>query len=215
MKSLIILGAGGHGKVVAETAIAIGCFKEIVFLDDRYSKNKSNSNIFNDFKVIGNLSFLIENDLSPNYSDVVVALGENVLRSSWLKKLINTNYKLTPLIHPNAWVSPTARINPGTVVFANVAIQANARIGFGAILNTGCNIDHDVVLEDGVHICPGVSLAGGVYVGERSMIGIGASVIQNINIGSDVNIGAGSTVVKNLPDRITAIGSPAKILSKN
>ena len=214
MKSLIILGAGGHGKVVAETAISSDCFKEIVFLDDRYSKNKSETNLFHDFKVIGNLSLLIENDLSHKYPHVVVALGKNILRLSWLKKLNDTKYNMPTLIHPTAWVSPSAKISSGTVVFAKVAIQANARIGFGSILNTGCNIDHDVILEDGVHICPGASLAGGVFVGKRSMIGIGSSVIQNINIGSDVNIGAGSTVVKDLPDKITAIGSPAQILSK-
>ena len=69
-------------------------------------------------------------------------------------------------------------------------------------------------MEDGVHICPGVSLAGGVYIGKRSFVGIGSSVIQNITIGSDVNLGAGSTVVKNLPDKITAVGLPAQILSK-
>ena len=213
MKSLIILGAGGHGKVVAETAIATGFFKEIVFLDDRFSENKNNSYLFNNFKVIGKLSLIIEDDLSSNYSNAVVALGNNRLRLNWLKKLINTNYSLPTLIHPTAWVSPSAVISSGTVVFAKVAIQADVRIGFGSILNTGCNIDHDVILEDGVHICPGASLAGGVYIGKRSFIGLGSSVIQNISIGSDVNLGAGSTVVKNLPDKITAVGSPAQILS--
>ncbi len=214
MTSLIILGAGGHGKVVAETAIASGIFKKIAFLDDRYSNKNHPLEKFHNLEIIGNLSSSIDKDISLSYSHAVVALGNNKLRISWLEKLLKKKYILPTLIHPTAWVSPSAVINSGTVIFAKVVVQANAKIGFGTILNTGSVIEHDVVLESGVHICPSASLAGGVLVGKRSMVGLGSSVIQNIIIGSDVNLGAGSTVIKNLPNKITAIGSPAKILSK-
>jgi serine acetyltransferase len=93
-------------------------------------------------------------------------------------------------------------------------VQSFATIGVGAILNTGCSVDHDAQLADGVHICPGARLAGEVQVGSRSWIGIGASVIQQVRIGSDVTVGAGAAVVRNLPDGVTAVGVPARVLPR-
>ena len=87
-------------------------------------------------------------------------------------------------------------------------------IGSGAILNTGCSVDHDAQLADGVHLCPGARLAGEVHVGARSWIGVGASVIQQVRIGSDVTVGAGAAVVRDLPDGVTAVGVPARVLPK-
>jgi acetyltransferase-like isoleucine patch superfamily enzyme len=100
-------------------------------------------------------------------------------------------------------------------VFALAAVQAQASIGTGAILNTGCSVDHDAKLADGVHICPGATLAGAVNIGARSWIGIGASVIQQVCIGSDVTVGAGAAVVRDLPDGVTAVGVPARVLSSH
>jgi len=99
------------------------------------------------------------------------------------------------------------------VVFAQAAVQAQASIGKGAILNTSCSVDHDAQLSDAVHVCPGARLAGEVKVGARSWIGIGASVIQQVRIGSDVTVGAGAAVVRDLPNGVTAVGVPARVLS--
>jgi acetyltransferase-like isoleucine patch superfamily enzyme len=101
------------------------------------------------------------------------------------------------------------------VLFAQAVVQAQASIGTGAILNTGCSVDHDAQISDVVHICPGARLAGEVKVGARSWIGIGASVIQQVRIGSDVTVGAGAAVVRDLPDGVTAVGVPARVLSSN
>jgi acetyltransferase-like isoleucine patch superfamily enzyme len=101
------------------------------------------------------------------------------------------------------------------VVFAQAAVQALASIGVGSILNTGCSVDHDAQLAGGVHICPGAHLAGEVQVGSRSWIGIGASVIQQVRIGADVTVGAGAAVVCDLPDGVTAVGVPARVLPRS
>ena len=100
-------------------------------------------------------------------------------------------------------------------MFAEAVLQADSFVGMGSILNTGCSVDHDSQLADGVHICPGARLAGEVYVGARSWIGIGSSVIQQVRIGSDVIVGAGAAVVSDVPNQVTVVGVPARILSPN
>ena len=103
-------------------------------------------------------------------------------------------------------------VGPGSVIFANSVVQSSVNIGVGCIVNTSSTVDHDCFLDDGVHICPGAHLAGHVHVGQLSLIGIGASIIQGIRIGSNVTVGAGAAVVRDLPNGITAVGVPARIL---
>ncbi len=121
-------------------------------------------------------------------------------------------YELPVVVHPNAWQSSSSQIGVVLVVFAQLAIHARAVIGSGAILNTWCSVDYDAKLGDGVHIFPGARLAGEVQAGDHSWIGIGASVIHQIRIGADVTVGAGAAVVRDLPDGVTAMGVPARVL---
>lgn len=179
MSALLILGAGGHARVVAETALASGDFFSIAFLDDRCC-NVDPPPLVLGWPVLGPLSQALEPAIRHSFSQAVVAVGHAAIRLPWLQQLTAAGYGLPVLIHPNAWVSPSACIAMGSVVFAQAVIQSQAAIGSGAILNTGCSIDHDVRLGDGVHICPGAHLAGEVEVGARSSIGTGASVIQQI-----------------------------------
>ena len=165
--------------------------------------------------VLGPLAYALEPSLRNQFSTAVVAIGHAATRLHWQQQLFAAGYELPVLIHPSACVTPSAQIGPGSVLFAQVVVQAQARIGAGAILNTSCSIDHDVQLADGVHICPGVHIAGEVQVGERSWIGIGASVIQQVRIGNDVTIGAGAAVVGDLPDGVTAVGVPARVLARS
>ena len=195
MRSLLILGAGGHAKVVAETALASGDASSVIFLDDRTDAP---------------LAQALEPDMLKRCPAAVVAIGHASTRLHWLEQLSLAGYALPVLIHPTAWVSPSACLAPGSVVLAQAAVQAQACIGKSVILNTGCSVDHDVHLADGVHICPGARLAGGVHVGIRSWIGIGACVIQQVRIGADVTVGAGAAVVQDLPEGITAVGVPAR-----
>jgi len=209
MSRLLILGAGGHAKVVAETVLASGCASSIAFLDDRHLPPMLG------WPVLGRLDLALDQSLQEKFSAALVAIGHPISRLRWLANLQAAGYRIPLLIHPSAWISPSAQIGPGSVVFAQAAVQAQAVIGIGAILNTGCSVDHDAQLSDAVHVCPGARLAGEVKVGARSWIGIGASVIQQVHIGSDVTVGAGAAVVSDLPDGVTAVGVPARVLSSN
>ena len=207
MSSLLILGAGGHGKVAAETALASNLFSSIAFLDDYASSPLLG------WPIIGPLEMALNPDLKHRYSFAFVAFGDPVIRLNWINILFNLGYLLPTLVHPNAHVSSTATIGAASIVMAQASVQTNTTIGRGAILNTSCSVDHDCVLSDGVHICPGAHLAGGVRVESRTCIGIGASVIPQVFIGSDVTVGAGSAVIANIPDSVTAVGVPARFLA--
>lgn len=213
MSRLLILGAGGHAKVVAETAIATGQYSEVSFLDDRFSGPDALSSVLG-FTVLGPLALALEPAHCEQFASAAVALGNATARLNWIGQLAAAGYALPVLIHPTACVSPSALLASGSVVFSQAAVQALASIGVGSILNTGCSVDHDVQLADGVHICPGAFLAGEVQVGARTWIGIGACVIQQVRIGSDVTVGAGAAVVRDLPDGVTAVGVPARVLPR-
>lgn len=212
MSDLLILGAGGHAKVVAETALASGFASRVAFLDDRCTASDGCPPVLG-CPVIGPLAWSLLPDIQAQFDAAVVAIGHSATRLHWIQQLQAVGYSLPAMVHPTAWISPSAQIGMASVVFAQAAVQAQANIGIGAILNTGCSVDHDVQLADGVHICPGARLAGEVLVGLRSWIGIGASVIQQVRIGSDVTVGAGAAVLRDLPDGVTAVGVPARLLS--
>jgi len=214
MSDLLILGAGGHGKVVAETALASGAASRVAFLDDRCTGSDGSPPVLG-WPVIGPLAFSRQAGTPAQFDAAVVAIGHAATRLHWIQQLQSAGYGLPVLVHPTAWISPSAQIGPASVVFAQAAVQAQATIGIGAILNTGCSVDHDAQLVDGVHICPGARLAGEVHIGARSWIGIGASVIQQVRIGSDVTVGAGAAVLRDLPDGVTAVGVPARLLSSS
>jgi sugar O-acyltransferase (sialic acid O-acetyltransferase NeuD family) len=212
MSRLLILGAGGHAKVVAETALASGVASSLAFLDDRCMGPDPWPPVLG-WPVMGPLALSMQAGTPDQFDAAVVAIGHAAKRLHWIQHLRAVGYHLPVLIHPTAWVSPSAQLCPASVVFAHAVVQAQASIGMGAILNTGCSIDHDAQLADGVHICPGAHLAGAVNIGARSWIGIGASVIQRVRIGSDVTVGAGAAVVRDLPDCITAVGVPARVIA--
>lgn len=214
MSGLLILGAGGHGKVVAETALASGVVSSVSFLDDRCTSLNACLPVLS-WPVMGPLVLSLQAETAAQFDAAVVAIGHAATRLHWIQQLQNAGYHLPVLVHPTAWVSPSAQLGPASVVFAQVAVQAQVSIGAGAVLNTGCSVDHDVQLSNAVHICPGARVAGEVKVGARSWIGIGASVIQQVRIGSDVTVGAGAAVVRDLPDGVTAVGVPARVLSSN
>ncbi len=208
MKKLLILGAGGHAKVVKETAIETGQFNSFYYLDDNLDLKKNNLN------VVGKLKDLFQDKIRKNYSSAFIAIGNSNKRESLFNNLTKAGYNLPLLIHPTSWVSKSAKISNGSLVLANSTIQANVNIGSSVIINNNCSIDHDSIIKDASHICPGVNLAGNVQIGKRVWVGIGSSVIQNIKIGDDVYIGGGSLVTKSIPDSTKAYGVPAKTISR-
>lgn len=207
-KRLLILGASGHARVVAETALLSGITNDLAFIDDA---NKS----VDKWPLIGNLEFALEASTKKEFQNAFVAIGNSKVRAKWLHKLMETGYNLPPIIHPHSWISPSSTIGNGTAVLANAIIQANVVIGKGCILNTSSSVDHDCVIGNYVHISPGAHLAGNVTIGNESQIGIGASIIQNTRIGIGVTVGAGAAVIRELPDGVTAVGVPAKVIKDN
>jgi len=204
MKRLAILGASGHGKVVADTAELCG-WDEIVFFDDAFPNMKSSDN----WEALGNSESLIER--LNQYDGAVVAIGDNTIRIEKSELLVSLGVNLVCITHPSAVISQYANVGQGTVIFANVVVNAGVSIGQASILNTASTVDHDCILGDGVHISPGAHIAGGVCIGSRSWVGIGACVKQCLSIAEDVVVGAGSVVVKDIARGSVVMGNPASL----
>lgn len=202
--NLLLIGGGGHSRVVAETALALKKYKIISHLDDNL-KAKLLGN-----KPIGPITLLEKKETFELYDDIFIAIGDSKLRMKLIDYAKNYNYNLTSLIHPKAIVSQTSLIGNGVTIFAGSVIQANVKIENGVIINTSSSIDHDCKISKGAHIAPGVHLGGNVFIGENSWIGIGTVIKQNCKIGSNVIIGAGSVVINDIEDNVIAFGVPAK-----
>lgn len=204
MSKLLILGAGGHGKVVADTAVASGKWSDIAFLD-----NNSTLHEVLGFPVIGSFESY-QYHLHENWA-VFVAIGNNLVRMNWLKKLEMEGYNIATVIHPSSVISGHSTVDKGSVAMARVVINANSTIGKGCIINTSSTIDHDCVIGEGVHISPGANISGTVTVKDNSWLGVGAKVINNIQIGENVVVAAGAVIIKDVPDNVMVAGIPSKI----
>jgi len=201
MKTLAIVGASGHGKVVADLAELCGF--NVTFFDDAFPQLKQVEH----WPVKGSFTDLLTQQDCYQYA--IVAIGNNAIRSKLSEQLIESGFNLPVLIHPSAIVSQYAHINEGSVVFANAVINAFAQIGENCIINTGAIIEHDCIIANGVHLSPKVSLAGATKVGAATWLGIGSVTKQGIEIGANSIIGANATVLNNIPSNVTVVGSPA------
>ena len=208
MSSCAILGASGHGKVVAEIAELNG-YSKVVFYDDAWPNKKS----LEAWPVEGDSAELMKSALK--YNIIIIAIGNNEVRYQKYLQLKSVNAKTPALIHPSAVISKYCLIGDGSIVMAGAIVNPFVNIGSAVIVNTGSTIDHDCNIRDGVHISPRASLAGNVNIGELSWVGIGAQVKQSIKIGRSVTVGAGSTVVKNISDSLVVVGTPARALTKS
>ena len=208
MKRLAILGASGHGKVVADTAECCG-WQVIEFFDDAWPQVPS----IGVWPVVGNTSDLLSR--VGEFDGVLVAIGNNSVRRRKMDELKASGAQLPVLMHPSSIISRYANIGSGTVVFASAVVNAYAIVGEGAILNTGCSVDHDCFLGVCVHVSPGARLAGAVTVGDGSWIGIGACVRQVLSIGSNVMVGAGAAVICDISDNMTVAGVPARAIARS
>jgi sugar O-acyltransferase (sialic acid O-acetyltransferase NeuD family) len=205
MKSLVIIGAGGHGLVVAEAAAAMATWQTIYFLDKQYSE----PTVVNNIQVLSHEQFQM---LSLENTEIVVAIGDNSRRYELTKLYLDQGYTCPVIIHPTACTSPSASIGAGTVILANAVINAKAILGIACIVNTAAVIEHQCVLGVAVHISPQACLAGNVSVGSKSWIGAGAIVINNKHLANDVIVGAGAVVVNDISSKQCVVGVPAKPL---
>lgn len=207
--NLLILGAGGHGQVVAELAEELGQYGSIAFLDDAPTKSVNGF----PWSILGPISELAR--YRTDFAIAFVAVGDSKRRLQLLSLAESGGYAVATLVHAAASVSRRAELEVGTVVCAGAVVQVNARLGRGCIVNTCASVDHGCILGAGVHVCPGAHLAGSVVVGEHTWIGIGASVRQGLSIGKGVTVGAGAAVVDDVEDESTVVGVPARHQSRS
>jgi sugar O-acyltransferase (sialic acid O-acetyltransferase NeuD family) len=200
---LLIIGASGHGKVVADIALKMKEWESVSFLED----NESIQSAMN-IDVIGKA---IDFYKYVKSCDLFVAVGNNIIREKLQANLEKAGASIPILIHPNAVIGEQVELNSGTVVMAGAVINCCTKIGKGCIINTAATIDHDSVIEDYVHISPGANLAGTVRVGKGTWLGIGSIVSNNVTITSDCKVAAGTVVVTDLTESGTYVGVPAKL----
>lgn len=200
---LAILGAGGHGRVVAESAVALGW--EVVFFDDGRDGD------IDGWPVVGNFADIF--DVAPD--SVLVAIGDNRTRLSRLQQLSERGLRLATVIDPSAIVSVSARIGEGSFIARGAVVSTGATLGRGCIVNTSASVDHDCQIASAVHLSPGVHLSGSVRIGDCSWLGTGSSVRNNVTIGHDVVVGAGGAVVNDIGNGLIVVGVPARVLERS
>lgn len=197
LKKLIIIGASGHGKVIADIAVRCG-YEKVVFFDDNEEIKECAG-----FPVVGKVE-----EAMGIKDEKIVAIGNASIRENIQKQLSN----VITLIHPDSVISRRVKIGEGSVVMAGAIINSDTIIGKGCIINTGASVDHDCRIADFSHISVGAHVAGTVNIGRNVWIGAGATVSNNVNICSGCLIGVGAAVVKNISESGTYIGVPAKMI---
>ena len=221
-KQVIIIGAGGHSKVIADIVIKNNDIL-LGFLDDYQEKG---TEIIKGYKVLGTIEEKIQETQNKSKNMVkitrfngnceaigdteyIIAIGNNETRKKIAEKY---EFKYYTAIHPTArqTIGLNVQIEEGTMIMANVVINSNTKIGKHTIINTGAIIEHDNIIEDYVHISPNSTLGGTVKIEEGTHIGIGATIKNNITITKNVTIGAGAVVVKDIKEVGTYVGVPAK-----
>lgn len=205
-RKLLIIGASGHGRVVADIALRQNKWSKIVFLDDN-----EHANNFMGINVVGSTK---DAYLFINEYDIIVAIGDNNIRKNIVNKIEAAGGSIPVLVHPCATIGSNVELGAGTVIMAGAVINCCTKIGKGCIINTAATIDHDNVIEEFVHISPGVHTAGGVTIGHNSWIGIGAIISNNITIISNCIVGAGAVVLSDIKDDGTYVGVPATRIKK-
>lgn len=200
MNRLVIIGAGGHGKVIADNAVKVG-YTDINFVDDRAVGACMG------FPIIGTSNEI--EALNDGRTDFVIGIGNNGMRKT-IAERYDVNW--VTLIHPSVQLGLNVTVGAGSVVMAGAVINVCAVIGRHCIINSGAVVEHDNVLEDYVHISPNAALGGTVHIGEGTHIGLSAAVKNNIAICPKCTVGAGAAVVKNITESAVYVGVPARKL---
>ena len=206
-KRIVIWGASGHARVVADI-FRLNGWAIAGFLDDVNPRQHATK--FCGSQILGGKEKL-ESLKRGGVDRISIAIGIGRARMESALLAEELGFVLTSAIHPKAIIASDAEIGAGTVLAAGAIVNANTELGRNVIINTGATVDHDCIIDDGAHICPGTHVAANVKIGKLSWIGIGSAVIERINIGANVMIGAGAVVVADIPDGVVAYGNPARI----
>ncbi len=208
---LVIWGASGHARVIADIVRLTANFNIVGFLDDIDLGRKGTE--FCGAKILGGREQL-EYLRNKKIGHLILAFGNCQARLALSSISSQFGFELATAIHPDAIIARDISIGAGTVIMAGAVINPGSTIMNNAIINTSSSIDHDCRIENGVHVGPGAHLGGGVSVGEGTWIGIGAVIKDKIKIGKRAIIGAGAVVLKDIPDEVVAFGVPAEVKRK-
>lgn len=198
---ICIIGAGGHGEVVLDVIRAAGLHRVVGFFD---SNPAAHGKVIDGVEVIG----------PPDLADkpFLVAIGDVHSRKEITDKLLAKGLEPITAIHPTAYCAGNAQVGPGSVICAKAVLCTHVKADRGVIINTGAIVEHHCSLGQFVHICPGAVLTGRVTVGDQVMVGAAATILPCLTIGQEAVIGAGSVVTNDISARVTAVGSPARIV---
>ncbi len=206
MTNVLVIGAGGHGQVVADILLrardAGHKVRPIGFLDD--DATVVGSNVMG-LPVLGTVA----QSANFDYDAIVVGIGDNAARKRFCEQLTARGERLVAAVHPAAVVAPDVRLGEGVMICAGAVVNPGTVVGENAILNTGCSVDHHNDIGAYAHIAPGVRLGGEVSVGEEALVGIGAIVIPGVSVGPRSVVGAGAVVIRDVPPDVTVVGNPA------
>jgi UDP-perosamine 4-acetyltransferase len=209
VEQLVLIGTGGHAKVIIEMFEEGGQFELIGCT----SLAGGPSDILG-IPVLGDDAVLPRIHAS-GVRNAFVALGDNRRRWIAMRQIAKAGFQFVNALSPRACISRRAELGVGVAVMPGAVINVLSRIGDGAIVNTGATVDHDCRIESCVHLGPGTNLAGCVSVGEGAFLGVGTRVIPGISIGSWTTVGAGGVVIRDLPSHVTAVGMPAEIMKQD
>jgi sugar O-acyltransferase (sialic acid O-acetyltransferase NeuD family) len=208
LKDLYIIGAGGFGR---EVAWLVERINDVIptwnlkgFIDDNTSLH---GNLEDGYSVVGDCAYLAS---IPQETWAVCAVGAAKVRKKIIEKLKRSNLKFATLIDPSVMLSKRVSIGEGSIICAGTIITVDISIGEHVIINLDCTIGHDDIIRDFVTLYPSVNVSGNVIVGECTELGTGMQIIQGKNIGKESIVGAGAVVIRDIPEKCTAVGSPAK-----
>ncbi|HWC76264.1 MAG TPA: acetyltransferase [Blastocatellia bacterium] len=205
-RRVFVYGAGGHGKVVADIVLTSGAGELAGFIDD--APDAQGSTVLG-FPVVAR--DLVYREAVTREIAIALGIGDNATRQKIVERCLARGLEILTAIHPTASVSGSATLGAGTVVMAGAVINPCAAVGIAAIINSGAVVEHDVVVGDYAHVSPKAALGGAARLGSMSHLGLGAVVLPGIAIGESTVVGAGSVVIRDLPDRVVAMGVPARV----
>lgn len=208
MKKIVIIGGGGHAKVIIDLINVCGSYEIAGIVDAQLDIGVFVSGV----AVLGDdriLSELYEDGLR-NACIAVGSVKDNSKRRALYEKVKNAGFLAPVLIHPSAVISGKSHVREGAQIMAGAIVQTDSSIGENTIVNTGAIVEHDCIIGDHVHICPGAVISGGCKIGEGSFVGAGATVMQGIKIGSNSIVSAGAVAINDVPDNVRVIGVPAR-----
>jgi sugar O-acyltransferase (sialic acid O-acetyltransferase NeuD family) len=205
---VVLIGAGGHGRVVLDILRSAGVHRPVGFLD---ADPQLTGQEVGGIPVLGQLN-LLPKLKSQKVKGVIISIGDNHPRRQYFRKISDQGFEIISAIHPASYVSKTVKLGRNVVVAAGAVISTDAEIGNSVIVNTSAVIDHECQIGEAVHICPSATLAGRVSVGAETFIGLGCNIIQCLKIGSHAVVGAGAVVLGDVPEGATVVGIPARVI---